>query len=65
VALFREKRYKVFIEISEGKRSLGISVHRWEDNIENEICLAEDRDQWQPIVNVVINLSCCKMQREF
>jgi hypothetical protein len=34
VALVGEKRYKVFIEISEGKRSLGISVHRWKDNIE-------------------------------
>jgi hypothetical protein len=34
VVLVGEKRYKVFIEISEGKRSLGISVHRWQDNIE-------------------------------
>jgi hypothetical protein len=29
-----EKRYKVFMEKSEGKRSLGISEHRWEDSIE-------------------------------
>ena len=37
VALVGEKRYEVFIEISEGKGSLGMSVHRWEDNIENGI----------------------------
>ena len=34
MALLGEKRYKVFMEKSEGNRSLGISVHRWEDNIE-------------------------------
>lgn len=28
----RDTRFST--EISEGKRSLGISVHRWEDNIE-------------------------------
>ena len=33
MALLGEKRYRVFIEISEGKRSLDISVRRWEDNI--------------------------------
>lgn len=37
MALVGEKRYEVFIEISEGKGSLGMSVHRWEDNIENGI----------------------------
>ena len=51
-------------------------MHRWEDNIEigikeigwegeDKICPAEDSDQWQPIVNVVINLSFCKMQGVF
>jgi hypothetical protein len=33
VALVGEKRYKVCVAISERKRSFGISVHRWEDNI--------------------------------
>jgi hypothetical protein len=33
VTLVGEKRYKVYVAISEGKRSFGISVHRWEDNI--------------------------------
>jgi len=37
VALVGEKRYKVCIAVSEGKRSLGISVHRWKDNIKIDI----------------------------
>ena len=51
----------------EGKRALGRSRHRWEDNIRMDlrevgcdpgkwIDLAEDRDQWQAYVRVVMNL---------
>jgi hypothetical protein len=51
----------------EGKRPLGRSRRRWEDNIKmdrremgwgNMDCtdLAEDMDQWRALVNTVMNL---------
>ena len=51
----------------EGKRPLGRSRHRWEDNISMDlkevgrvpgdwITLAEDRDQWRAYVRAVMNL---------
>jgi hypothetical protein len=51
----------------DGKRSLGKPRHRCEDNIKMDfkdvgsegmdwIALAEDRDRWRMLVNVVINL---------
>ena len=51
----------------EGKRPLGRPRCRWEDNIKMDfqevgfggmdwIELAQDRDRWQAIVNVVMNL---------
>jgi hypothetical protein len=54
----------------EGKRPLGRPRHRWEDNIKMDlqegglgggggmdwIYLTEDRDRWQALVNVVMNL---------
>jgi len=53
--------------IPEGKRPLGRSRHRWEDIIKMDlqevggagmdwIRLAQERDRWQAVVNVVINL---------
>ena len=50
----------------EGKRPLGRPRHTWEDNIKMDLqevgCggmdwieLAQDRDRWQPLVNVVTN----------
>jgi hypothetical protein len=50
-----------------GKRPLGRSRHRWEDNIRMDlgeirwegvgwIHLVQDMDQWQTLVNVVMNL---------
>jgi hypothetical protein len=51
----------------EGKRPLGRSWRRWEDNIRSDLRetgwevvdymhLAEDRDQWRAVVNMVMNL---------
>jgi hypothetical protein len=50
----------------EGKRQLGRTRHRWEDNIKIDlreigwgemdwIHLAQDRDQWMAVVNTVMN----------
>jgi len=59
--------YRGLVEKPEGKRQLGRSRRRWEDNIKidlqemgcgdiNWIDLAEDRDSWQALLNGVINL---------
>jgi hypothetical protein len=59
--------YRVLIERPEGKRPLGRSRRRWEDNIkmdireigiegENWIQLAQDRVKWRVFVNTVMNL---------
>ena len=51
----------------EGKRPLGRLRRRWEDNIKMDlqevgcgvmdwIKLAQDRDRWQALLNVVVNL---------
>jgi len=59
--------YRVLVWKPEGKRPLGRSRHRWEDNIKMDLqemgCggmdwieLAQDRDRWQALVNAVMNL---------
>jgi len=59
--------YKVFIGKAEGKRPLRISSGRMENNIRmvlreigwevaDWIHLAQDRDKWRSVVNVVMNL---------
>jgi len=59
--------YRVLVEKPEGKRPLGRTRHRREDNIKMDLhkvgCegmewieLAHDRDRWHTLVNVVMNL---------
>jgi hypothetical protein len=59
--------YRVLVGKSVGKRPLGRSRHRWEDNIrmylqevgnrcENWIGLAQDRDRWRALASVVRKL---------
>ena len=63
----RREVYRVFVGKPEGKRPLGRSRRRWEDNIKTDLqevgCggvdwmeLAQDRDRWRAHVNEVMNL---------
>jgi len=69
VAYKRERRgvYRVLVGKREGKRPLGRPRHRWEENIKTDLqevgcgCMdwtevAQDRDRWRALVNVVMNL---------
>jgi len=65
----REKRYTygVLVGKPEGNKPLGRQRHRWENNIKVDIQeagwddirwnnLAQDRDRWRALVNVIMNL---------
>jgi hypothetical protein len=62
----RKGVYRVLVLKPYGKRPLGISRHRWEDNINMGIqevgCggmdwieLTQDRERWRAVVNAVMN----------
>jgi hypothetical protein len=59
--------YRVLVGNTKGKRPLGRPRRKWEDNIKmdfqevgcvgmNWIELAQDRDGWWELVNVIMNL---------
>jgi hypothetical protein len=59
--------YRALVGNPEGKRQLGRSRHRWEDNIKMDLqevgCggvdwieLAKDRDRWRALMSAVMNL---------
>jgi hypothetical protein len=63
----RRSVYRVLVGKPEGKRPLGRTRHRWEENIKMDLqevrcgCMdwievAQDRDRWQALVNVVMDL---------
>jgi hypothetical protein len=58
---------RILVGMPEGKRPLGRTRHRWVDNIKMDhreigwdnmdwIDVAQDRDQWKALVNMVLNL---------
>jgi hypothetical protein len=59
--------YRILVGKPEGKRPLGTPIRRWVDNIKMDLAeiewdgrdwieLAQDRDQWRALVNMVMNL---------
>jgi hypothetical protein len=65
----RERRntYRIFVGRPEGKKPLGRPRRRWVDNIKMDlrkigwdgmdwIDLAQERDQWRALVNMVMNI---------
>jgi hypothetical protein len=58
--------YRILVLTTEGKKPLGRPKRRWEDNIKMDVqevecgCmgwieLAQDRESWRVLVNVIMN----------
>jgi hypothetical protein len=63
----KQTAYRILVGKSEGMRPLGRPTRRWKDNIKMDlrdigwgcmdwIDLAQDRDQWKALVNMIMNL---------
>jgi hypothetical protein len=60
----KRNAYRILVGKPEGKRPLGRPRHKWVDSIKMDlreigwdgIDVAEDREQWRALVNMVINL---------
>jgi hypothetical protein len=74
----RERRgaYRILFGRPEGRRPLERPRHKWEDNIKMDlqavvwhgtdwIDLAQDRDKWYALVNMVTNLWVSQNVRNF
>jgi hypothetical protein len=59
--------YRILVGRPEGRRPLGRTRHKWEDNIKSDlqemgwdgvewIDMAQDRDRWRAVVTAVMNL---------
>jgi hypothetical protein len=59
--------YRVLVKKRDGKRPMGRTMHRWEDNIKADLqevgCggidwieLARDTDRWRAFVNAIMNI---------
>jgi hypothetical protein len=63
----KKNKYRLLVGKREGKRALGRARHRWVDNIRMDLLelgwgnvdwigLAQDRNRWRALVNLVLNL---------
>jgi hypothetical protein len=63
----KRKTYRLLVRKQEGKRELGGPRRRWVDNIKMDVeeiawggvywvGMAQDRDRWRALVNVIMNI---------
>jgi hypothetical protein len=70
----KRNAYRILVGKSEGKRPLGRPRRRWVDNIKIDlreigwdgmdwIDLAQDRDQWRDLVNMIFSCTIGRFSR--